>query len=352
MTRPVIHLPLNTTNEFNRGIIGTPRSAPDPVSLLPGDQQITVNWNKDLLGQGYRVFYSTSTITDYTTATRITITDNDTDSYVITGLDNGITYYVRVVTVNGAGYSDLTTEVSAVPSLFSNTLSCHFDGVTERANNTATSDFDFGKTTPFSISLWAKFDGTRAGTDDTFCGNMNTGFNYEGFEFHKTATSARVYFAKIFGSDYIGVSWAGLYIADTWRHIVLTYSGSNLATGFNCYFDGLVVTRVVAAAGPISGVLNSWGNFTVGARENALKPAKGNFDELAIYNKELTADEVQEIYNSGTPCKLDGLTTGPNLISWWRLGDNDTNTTMYDTIGSNDLTNINIDSSNYQADVP
>ena len=49
----------------------------------------------------------------------------------------------------------------------------------------------------------------------------------------------------------------------------------------------------------------------------------GNLDELAIWNTELTASQIESIYNAtGTNLTKD-LTTvsGSNLIYWNRLGD-------------------------------
>lgn len=41
---------------------------------------------------------------------------------------------------------------------------------------------------------------------------------------------------------------------------------------------------------------------------------------------------------------------GADLISWWRFGDSrDSATTIYDEIGSNHLTLVNMDASNYVA---
>lgn len=352
--RSIIKLPVNTSSTFFRGTTGEVLAAPDPVNLSPADRQITVTWAKNTLAEGYRVFYSTSPITDVALAGRISITDPDDNSTIITNLKNGITYYVRVVSVNGAGYSPLTTEVSAVPSLYTNALSCRFDGTTEYAKNVTTSDFDFLKTDPFTISLWVKFDVGEMAGDRTFISNMNVGFNYEGIEFHKTATNdLRFYFSKVFGSDRIICTWGGVLTENVWQHVCLTYDGSNAGTGVKAYVNASLQSRTINQAGPISGTMNSWGNWTVGAREDGSKLMKGWIDELAIYNDDLTGDEIIEIYNAGSPCKLDSLSTsGPKLISWWRMGDNDISTTMYDVYDSNNLTTVNMDTSNYQAEVP
>jgi hypothetical protein len=353
--RSVIHLPVNTTSQFNRGTTGVVRSAPDPVSIFPGNQQLTVNWTKDLLGQGYRIFYSTSTITDYTLATRITITDNDTDSYTIEDLDNGVTYYVRIVTVNGAGYSVLTTEVSAVPSTYSNSKSCRMDGATEYLENTTSTLLDLGKTDPLSISFWVKWDVGEMAGDRTFMGNLNTGANYEGIEFHKTgASDLRIYLSKVFASDRIICTWGGALTENVWQHVCVIYDGSNAGTGFTCYVNGVLKVRSINQAGPISGTMNSWGNLTVGAREDGTKKFIGYLDELAVYDVALTVDQVLEIYNSGAPNKLDSNTSGPDLLAWYRCGDVDDSNYVYNSInpGTHDLDTVNIDVSNYTTEVP
>ena len=62
----------------------------------------------------------------------------------------------------------------------------------------------------------------------------------------------------------------------------------------------------------------------------------------------MTAPEVTEIYNGGVPQNPHKLSFGSEVAAWWRMGDSrDDATTVYDEVGSNDLTLVNMDASNY-----
>jgi hypothetical protein len=50
--------------------------------------------------------------------------------------------------------------------------------------------------------------------------------------------------------------------------------------------------------------------------------ANGKIDEVSIFNVELTAQEIQSIYNAtetGKTADLNDLTTPP--VKWYRMGD-------------------------------
>ena len=45
----------------------------------------------------------------------------------------------------------------------------------------------------------------------------------------------------------------------------------------------------------------------------------GNIDEVAVFSSELSASDVEDIYNSGAPVDLSSYSPA----SWWRMGDDD-----------------------------
>ena len=79
----------------------------------------------------------------------------------------------------------------------------------------------------------------------------------------------------------------------------------------------------------------------------------GNTDEIFIVDDELSASQVTDIYNGGTPIDM---TTINHLVGWWRNGD-PTGTGAFPTItdqssNSNDGTMTNMTSSDIVTDVP
>ncbi len=103
--------------ETNNFILGNPVviqiSVPaKPVlnSLIAGNAEITLNWNRVDTATGYNLMYGT-TSGEYTTLKNV----GDVTSVTIPNLTNGVTYYMAIVAINTAGASAASNEMSATP---------------------------------------------------------------------------------------------------------------------------------------------------------------------------------------------------------------------------------------------
>jgi hypothetical protein len=72
----------------------------------------------------------------------------------------------------------------------------------------------------------------------------------------------------------------------------------------------------------LSATIDETAPFNIGARNSASNFFTGQIDEVAVYDKKLLLAEAQAIRNSGSPNNLKLLSTEPNLVGWWRMGDN------------------------------
>lgn len=71
-------------------------------------------------------------------------------------------------------------------------------------------------------------------------------------------------------------------------------------------------------------------------------------NECIYINRPLTAGEVTELYHAGVTRNPNRFSFRSDIQSWWRFGDSrDTGSTIYDEIGSNNLTTVNMDATNY-----
>jgi hypothetical protein len=71
-------------------------------------------------------------------------------------------------------------------------------------------------------------------------------------------------------------------------------------------------------------------------------------NEILYVSRPLTALEVAEWHNGGTPSNAHRLSFRPDIVSWWRMGESrDNGTTIFDEIGSNNLTLVNMSAANY-----
>jgi hypothetical protein len=126
-----------------------------------------------------------------------------------------------------------------------------------------------------------------------------------------------------------------------WHHVLVTFN-----PGLALYVDGQL--QGTPNTSNTSGLLVSGATLEIG-RNNALGDANysGLLDELAFYNRPLTASEVLAIYGGGTPSDLLSLGTGGNLLDWWHLGEFDTPPTLLDGVGERPLTMVNMTANSF-----
>jgi len=113
---------------------------------------------------------------------------------------------------------------------------------------------------------------------------------------------------------------SGLPTADVWYHLCVTYDGSNIKFYLN---DG--TTNDTGST--TSGTLVSMPNWKIGYDGPSLnREFDGDLDEIAIWSKALSQEDVATIYNAtnDNPGKCANLFTGglgTDLVFWNRMGD-------------------------------
>jgi alpha-tubulin suppressor-like RCC1 family protein len=145
---------------------------------------------------------------------------------------------------------------------------------------------------------------------------------------------------------------AGLVTTGVWQHIALSYSK---ATGMGTiYLNGAVVVQQNLGSFTSQ---TSFTNILIGARTTygsiaspSIKFA-GKLDEVSVYNRALSASEIQAIYNAGSVGKCAPVTTActpppAGLVSWWAGESN-----ALDSAGANNGIAQNITYTNGEAGV-
>ena len=107
-------------------------------------------------------------------------------------------------------------------------------------------------------------------------------------------------------NDSLGVSSTGL--ANGWHHVAaIFYNGVPDATNSELWIDGVNQTIVNCniTYSPVSASANSTAQISgwVFTPQDPYYYLNGEVDELAIYNRALTGDEIQSIYNAGAAGK-------------------------------------------------
>lgn len=86
---------------------------------------------------------------------------------------------------------------------------------------------------------------------------------------------------------------------NTWHHVAGTYKGSSV----KLYIDGVLESSVSASGN----LYNNAQVVQMGGRPAFGNYFQGSIDELAIYNRALSASEITELYNSGTGMEINNV---------------------------------------------
>lgn len=100
-------------------------------------------------------------------------------------------------------------------------------------------------------------------------------------------------------TEYVATSNVNL-IDGFWHHVAVTEDRGNAAAGSTLYIDGQPVTVLPGFAG--SGSLTNTEKLLIGAQEPSASPTgfwSGAIDEVEVFNRALTAEEIAKIYGAG-----------------------------------------------------
>ena len=203
----------------------------------------------------------------------------------------------------------------------------------------------FDRTDPFTLSIWIK-PNTLTGA---MMSKLKIGAPYTGYSLGLDPTgSLRWQFINAFGSNYLQLMSAPNIVTGSWQHVAVTSNGGTAATT-SLYING-VAQSISTVSDTLSASALTTDGFNI-SNDNNSGFFDGHLDEASTWNTNLTALQVAEIYNSGTPNDLSTTSMALNLTHWWRLGDPpDNSTTTFDQAGANNGTLTN--GPTYTTDVP
>jgi hypothetical protein len=214
------------------------------------------------------------------------------------------------------------------------------DGV-QLAKNT------FDGLTSITVDAWVQFNQVESPTYDgqAFIAARKEGFfNY--FTFVKFDTTQpfgpnfdnKLYLETTVGSNICGyvASTSYSFLAGQFYHIAVTKSAGTVTF----YVDGAQLGSQITDNN-CNGAIDTNTGFTFIGRHDGPNPRAfdGLIEEVEIFNRALSADEIQAIFNAGTAGKCRTCTPPPsNMVSWWP-GDGDANdivdgNSATETIGS------------------
>ncbi len=184
----------------------------------------------------------------------------------------------------------------------------YFDGVDDIVN--CGSSFS-SVSNAMTAELWIKRRAITGSFDSFLSKYQNNDYRWylRMIDSGKMIAYGRTGGTSIFGGDLNSTEY--IY-SNVWHHIVLTTSADS-----NCcwYVDGLLAGSQTMGT---ASLVNS-GNLLIGSYINAVNaPIGALIDDVRIYNRALTAEEVLQNYRAiNDNC---GLVTD-NLLSWWKLDE-------------------------------
>jgi len=253
------------------------------------------------------------------------LTDND-DVEDKAGTNDGTNF--------GSVYSYDNPPMDLVPS---RQASRDFDGVSDHVNLGNSTEFSFSdgnNDEPFSLSTWVKMDDNS--TFRILSKDNGIGSDREWLLATDSGGNLNIYL--IDGGQFRGREYTTPLPENEWLHISATYDGSggeNFRLGLKLYVNGVQVDNVDFGSGGYVAMDVTTNDVYIG--RYATTYSDGKFADVRIYDDELTASEVLDIYN--------GTTDRTNLIGQWLTNSDD----VLDHAGTNDGTNFG---STYSTDSP
>lgn len=146
--------------------------------------------------------------------------------------------------------------------------------------NTANDYFDNLKTIgTFSIAFWGKIN------------DADIVANWEGAWLIRTDSPSTQWSVEVSGGG--AAQTTGITADNTWQYIVMTYNGSKVAG----YTNG--VYRV-GATQALYDIISLNRPFVLCAGWDGLEEIEGSIDEVGIWNRSITQDEITQLYNGGS----------------------------------------------------
>ena len=173
----------------------------------------------------------------------------------------------------------------------------------------------------FSYSLWVRFPSVNA----SYKSFLSAGYPLQCYIYNATV---EMWISNSDAGSSESIPASSAMSIDTWHHIAFTRSGSGSGNTNRIYING---SLDVTDASDTSVALST-SNLTIAGWETSLGAPSyfysGKLDEVAIFNTELSASKIKEIYDatavvSGVSQTANLFTGGlaSSLVYWNRMGD-------------------------------
>ena len=174
----------------------------------------------------------------------------------------------------------------------------NFDGSDDLVNMSSPASLDDVK--PITVSAWIKPNSTGEGGIGTIVSKMDTGADDGRWMFYMQSTNAIEFFKDDGTPNYVRRSSNSTITIGAWQHVVATWDGS---TNMKIYINGTETTYQTSTNG--SGARSdAVRNFGIGNINNGSQTFDGLIDDVRVYNRVLSSDEIKRLYKIGATFKI------------------------------------------------
>jgi hypothetical protein len=206
-----------------------------------------------------------------------------------------------------------------------------FDGIDDYAQVGGISDLDLSGTNQISLSGWIY--PTAAQNYPSIIAKQDGGGGEYGLTYGNNTNLKPSLWLNLGGDWGSRVDAIGAIPLNQWTYVTATYDGSNA----KIYINGLL-NNTAAASGNLA---ENSDNVYIGMGNSTNFIAKGSIDDVRIYNRALSATEVQQLYNAGLGTKINtaasnltkGTTLDSGLVGYWSFNGTDFTDKVYDRSG-------------------
>ena len=203
-----------------------------------------------------------------------------------------------------------------------------FDGTNDLAQKTSASGLP-GANAPQTLAAWFRYSSAQTGSSKLF-GTYNAASN-SGIQIGFSCCTGSINVEKWGGAMLNSVSTVPS--ANQWHHLAYTWDGTTNIL----YLDGIQVNSTTTTHQ--TAIPNS---AQIGVNFGGVSYFNGLIDDVRMYNRALTANDVMTLFSQGLGNSQGGGTTSgdytSNLLGHWKLDEN-TGPTVYDSgSGGNNLT--------------
>lgn len=154
-----------------------------------------------------------------------------------------------------------------------------------------------------SVSCWVKLSSTTDAWRTAISKLTTTGNQFEWqllASSNSTFKGAGLALYNNNGSAVIGrFQYAKTITSGAWFHLCATYSGGETPGSIKVYISGVKVDNTTDTSGTYTGTTNGTSPLSIGIHTSTSNPLGGSVDDVRIYSRELSPEEVSALYSSG-----------------------------------------------------